>query len=113
MVHEIDNRTGRVKALPRIRRTDMKLIKSNILEVKRLECDGVTYEYFVVMKGRYVSDARQFINYNEQGRTTVEEYAFERLPKAVQNFINDHEEKLLRDWEATKDGKNFKEYIIK
>ena len=79
----------------------MKLIKNNILFVKRHEHNGVTYSYFVAMKSRRVCDAHQFINYKD-GKTTIAPYPKERLPKAVQNFLDSNTEELLVDGEEYK-----------
>ena len=86
----------------------MKLTANNISFVKRHECGGITYGWFVSMKSGAVSDARTFINYDERGRTCVKPYEKERLPKAVQKFIASHDERILYE----KDGDDFKHYII-
>lgn len=66
----------------------MKLTTNNIKFVKELTCDGRTYSWFVAMKSGYVSDSRNYINY-ENGKTTSKyEFPKGRLPKAVQKFID-------------------------
>ena len=65
----------------------MKLTLNNILSVIELDKDGVPYEYHVIMKSHLVSDSRTYVNYDENGRTTVANYPFDRLPKTVQKFI--------------------------
>lgn len=82
----------------------MKLIKNNILFVKRFEHNGVTYSWFIAMKSRKVSDVRNFVNY-ENGKTVVKQYPKEWLPKAVQNFLNTNTEELLVD------GDEYKIYV--
>lgn len=69
----------------------MKLIEKNIYSVHESKTDeGVTYSYMVHMKSGRACDSRKFINYDENGRTTADEYKKEWLPKAVQNFIDHH-----------------------
>lgn len=89
----------------------MRLIEKNIRHVIRSEMDGVTYSYFVAMKSGWVSDSRDFINY-ENGRTVVKLYKFEWLPAAVRKFVQKHEKKLLYELED-KDGKVFRKYWYK
>ena len=62
---------------------------------------GITYSYFVAMKSRKISDARQFINYKD-GKSVIAPYSKEKLPKAVQNFLNSNTEELLVDGESFK-----------
>lgn len=70
----------------------MKLIEKNISAVIEHRTDkGIAYSYYVISKSGRISDNRNFINYNEKGRTTADEYKMEWLPKAVQNFIKKHE----------------------
>lgn len=65
----------------------MKLTTTNILRVTALIKNGITYEYHVAMKSGLVSDGRTYINYDENGKTTVADFPFESLPKTVQKFI--------------------------
>lgn len=65
----------------------MRLTENNIKFVKELQLDGIAYEYYVSIKG---GDSRTYINY-ENNKTVAKEYEFERLPKAVQNFIKNHQ----------------------
>ena len=65
----------------------MRLTTNNIRSVTEYIRDGVNYAYGVCMKSMLVSDNRTFINYDETGRTTVANYRFDSLPKAVQKFI--------------------------
>lgn len=86
----------------------MRLTKNNILFVKRHECDGITYNWYVAMKSRQISDNRSFVNYDETGKSIIKEYPLERLPKAVQAFISQHEEKHF----AGEDEDRFQVYMI-
>lgn len=83
----------------------MKLTMNNILFVKRLEHNDVTYSWFVAMKSRRISDARNYINV-ENGKTVIKEYPAEWLPKTVQNFISTYSETKIVD------GDEFKVYMI-
>ena len=65
----------------------MKLTTNNIRFVKVLVKNGITYEVHVAMKSHLVSDSRTYVNYDENGTTVVADYPFEKLPKAVQKFI--------------------------
>ena len=67
----------------------MKLVEKNIAFVKQMTRDGVTYEWFVVMKDHAVSSARKFVVETVDDHTKVEFYK-ENLPKAVQNFLKKH-----------------------
>ena len=80
----------------------MKLTKNNIKFVKELTCDGITYGWFVAMKSGYVSDSRNYINY-ENGKTTCKQtFPKNQLPKAVQKFIeNSVPELFLYDEQNT------------
>lgn len=83
----------------------MKLTESNIRLVRELTRDDITYAYFVCMKSGRVSDSREFINYDDTGKTVSDYYDEERLPKSVQNFML----KSIRILEN--DGGIFKSYI--
>ncbi len=65
----------------------MKLTTNNILCVYEYVKGETAYQYHVITKSHLVSDARSFVNYDENGRTTVAEYHINKLPKAVQKFI--------------------------
>lgn len=65
----------------------MRLSENNILFIKELRKDGITYEWFVCMKSRNASDSRQYVNYDKTGKTIIASYEKERLPKAAQNFL--------------------------
>lgn len=65
----------------------MRLTTNNIRAVTEYIRGGFNYAYGVCMKSYLVSDNRTFINYDETGRTTAENYPFDNLPKAVQKFI--------------------------
>ena len=84
----------------------MRLAKGNIQFVRRLEKDGITYEWFVVMKSGRVSDTRCYVNY-VNGRTVVKEYPINLLPKAVRDFVKGKTETVTYE---TEDG--FRQYII-
>lgn len=72
----------------------MKLTVNNIKFVKRMESDGITYEWFVAMKSNRVSDSRMFINY-ENNRTVVKEFGIDRLPAIVRKFVETHKEEVF------------------
>jgi len=78
----------------------MRMTKNNIKFVKRLEKDGMTYGWFVSMKSNRISDCREYINYRN-GRTVVEEYELDRLPKTVRDFVESHEESIFTDERET------------
>ena len=84
----------------------MRMAKKNISFVKRLEKDGMTYNWFVKMKD---GDAHDYINYRD-GRTAVEEYKADRLPKAVQSFVEDHPESI---WTDERESTGFAVYIYR
>lgn len=67
----------------------MRLTKNNILFVRELVKDGITYEWFVCMKSRKVSESRVFANCDESGKTIVKTYEKEKLPKSVQKFLEE------------------------
>ena len=73
----------------------MRLTTNNIKFVKELTCDGITYGWFV-------SDSRNYINY-ENGKTTCKQtFPKNQLPKAVQKFIeNSVPELFLYDEQNT------------
>lgn len=89
----------------------MKLTVNNIQFVKRIEMNGLTYNWFVSMKSNAVSDSRNFINY-ENGKTVMKEYKFEILPAAVRKFVETHSEELFTEM-TFKDGDEYKVYIIR
>ena len=61
--------------------------------IREHEKNGTTYLYFV----KYADgNAREFINYDSNGRTIAEFYDRARLPKQVQNFIASHRPELER-----------------
>lgn len=72
----------------------MKLTVNNIQFVKRMESDGITYEWFVAMKSNRVSDSRMFTNY-ENNRTVVKEFGIDRLPATVRKFVETHKEEVF------------------
>ncbi len=74
--------------------TNMRLTTNNIEFVKELTEDGITYNWFVMLKSKNTSDSRHYANY-ENGRTVVREYRKEDLPKAVQSFIVSHKRELF------------------
>ena len=80
---------------------------SNIKFVKRMECDGVTYGWFIASKNTTTAPSREFINY-EDGKTCIKPYPVENLPKYVKAFIDSHAESLFESI-----GDDFKQYIIK
>ena len=68
----------------------MRLIEKNIKRVSVLCFEGIAYCYHVTMRSGWVSDSREYINRDENGRTTIAEYSEDRLPKEVQKFIKNH-----------------------
>ncbi len=90
----------------------MRLTENNIKAVRELTADGMTYSWFVVMKSGWVSDSRNYINW-ENGRTTVKEYPLEWLPKAVQNFVKKHERQEEDQKHNTYKGMEFVHYVYK
>lgn len=84
---------------------------ADIKFVKRIEQDGITYNWFVAHKSNRVSDSRNFINY-ENGKTVIKEFPKEALPKMVQKFIDSHsEEEITENIGIQIDG--FKRFIIR
>ena len=69
-----------------------RLSANSIKFVKRLELDGITYCWYVAMKSGHVSDSRVYIYYDERETTCAKPYPKEQLPKAVQKFIDSHNE---------------------
>jgi hypothetical protein len=63
----------------------MRLTANNIKFVKEHTNNGMTYAWFVSLKEQAFS--REFINYNEEGRTICAEYPKNKLPKEVQKFL--------------------------
>lgn len=84
----------------------MRMTKNNIKFVKRLEKEGTTYNWFVKMKD---GTAHDYINYRN-GRTVAEEYKLDRLPKAVQSFVKEHEESI---WTDERETTGFAHYIYR
>lgn len=82
---------------------------ADIKFVKRMEQDGVTYNWFVAHKNNRVGDSRNYVNY-ENGKTVVKEFPKEALPKMVQKFIDNHsEEEITANYGIQIDGwKQFK-----
>ena len=64
----------------------MKLTTNNILSVIELDKDGVPYEYHVIMKSHLVSDSRTYVNYDENGRTTVANYPLTDSPRQYRSL---------------------------
>lgn len=87
----------------------MRMTKNNIKFVKRLEKDGMTYGWHIAMKSNRISDSREYINYRN-GRTVAEEYKLDRLPKAVQSFVKEHEESI---WTDERETTGFAHYIYR
>lgn len=87
----------------------MRLVEKNIVFVKQSVYNGVTYSWFV-KAGRYVSDCQSFINY-ENGKTVVEDYPLESLPKSVQKFVSKRKAELFSSDEIGKN--NFTIYIYR
>lgn len=87
----------------------MKLTEKNIDRVIMKTMNEITYCYFVVMKSGRVSDSRQFINV-VNGKTTADYYDKSRLPKAVQQFIDNRTAKECVLSGINIDG--FKEYVF-
>lgn len=75
----------------------MRLVEKNIKFVKRHEKNGCTYEYYVAMKSNRVSDGRLFYATSN-----------EQLPKAVQDFMSKHDEKIFETLDE-----EFTTYIIR
>jgi hypothetical protein len=71
----------------------MRLTTNNIKFVKELTHNGTTYSWFVSLKEQAFSQS--FTNYNEEGRTIVAEYTKDRLPKAVQKFLENKNAELF------------------
>lgn len=84
----------------------MRMAKKNIRFVKRIEKEGTTYNWFVKMKD---GTAHDYINYRN-GRTVAEEYKLDRLPKAVQSFVKEHEESI---WTDERETTGFAHYIYR
>lgn len=87
----------------------MRMTKNNIKFIKRLEKDGMTYGWHIAMKSNRISDSREYINYRN-GRTVAEEYKLDRLPKAVQSFVKEHEESI---WTDERESTGFAVYIYR
>ena len=84
---------------------------TDIKFVKRMEQDGITYNWFVATKSNRVSDSRSYTNY-ENGKTVIKEFPKEWLPKMVQKFIDSHsEEEITENIGIQIDG--FKRFIIR
>lgn len=69
-----------------------RVAETKIRFVKQMVCNDITYSWFVSMGDR-VSDARSYSVYRS-GRTVVEEFPYEDLPKAVRSFIEKREPEL-------------------
>ena len=65
-----------------------RLSKKNILFVKERHFDGIPYNYFIATSNK-VSENRCYFNCDSNGKSTTDYYAFERLPKCVQEFIQE------------------------
>lgn len=87
----------------------MRLKKDNIEFVTRLEYDGVTYCWIVVMKSHKVSDTRHYVNYDMDNRTVVKDYPVDWLPESVKKFINSHAEIQI---ESTIDTSDINEHYF-
>ena len=80
----------------RTERSKNEDVKEQHKIVKRLEKDGMTYGWHIAMKSNRISDSREYVNYRN-GKTVVEEYKLDRLPKAAQSFVKEHEESIFTD----------------
>lgn len=89
----------------------MKLTTNNIKFVKELTCDDRTYGWFVAMKSGYVSDSRNYINYEDGKTTSKYEFPKEQLPKAVQKFIDNSTRETFEASEHH--GSTFVQYIYR
>lgn len=68
----------------------MRLAKGNILFVKRFEREDTTYNYFVMLQDKEGKlESKSYCNYDKDGKKTVDWYDSSRLPKCVQEFIDD------------------------
>lgn len=90
----------------------MRLTINNIKFVKELAKNGTTYAWFVSMKSGNVSDSRNFINYDETGKTTVAEYRADTLPSSVRNFLRKSTPEVFNRREHD-NGDVFTEYIYR
>ena len=90
----------------------MRLTENNIVAVKELTRYGMTYGWVLDMRNGKEKEAREFINYRE-GKTVIEEYERERLPKAVQNFLLKHFPQQIEEAYKGQYEQGFTHYIYK
>ena len=86
----------------------MELTKENIIFVKRFEREDTTYNYFVMLQDKEGTlDSRSYCNY-DNGIKTTNLYDFTRLPKCVQEFVNEKLESKCWfkyvEWHKENDG---------
>lgn len=91
----------------------MRLTNDNIKFVKEFRKDGMPYMWFLAMQTNNISDCREYINYDENGRTTDIEYPKDRLPKTVQKFIEEHEPELFDEHEGFIEGTTITVHIYR
>ena len=90
----------------------MRLTENNITTVKELTRYGMTYGWVVSMRSGKCREEREFINYRE-GKTVIEKYEIERLPKAVQNFLLKHFPVQIEEAYKGQYEQGFTHYIYK
>ena len=88
----------------------MRLTENNIRHIVEHTYNGMPYGYYVAMKSGRISDSREFINYDEKGRTTIKEFKKEWLPKSVQKFLDHHDPILTA---ADTEMEDFATYLYK
>ena len=80
----------------------IELKENEIFSVTQHIYDNIPYCYTVIIKGKI--ETIKYINIDSNGESVVEYYDFERLPKAVRNFlINTPTAYVAEEWVEEED----------
>lgn len=90
----------------------MRLATNNILFVKELTTNGITWGWHVAMKDYQLSSARYYTNTDKNGVNVHTKYPKEWLPKSVQKFLEKNKKELYQTIENKKYG-DYVEYIYR
>ena len=85
----------------------MALTYKNIQFIKERTVDGTTYGLFV----KLTTESRDYAIYRD-GKTVVDQYDMEALPKTVQQFIKTHTPEAWSQ-NTDRDGQVFTTYIYR
>ena len=68
----------------------MRLKYDNISHIAVLTYYGIIYSVYVAMKSHRVSDSRHYCSADERGRTAIEAFNMDLLPKCIKDYLSNH-----------------------